>query len=57
MPATETIQAAVAAMQTKNRPDVWQNANGTYSHRANRACEWDCEADCRFDLRLHGERA
>lgn len=53
------IKAAIAQMQTKRsqRPLVWQNANGTFSHHRDAQREWADETGCRTDLRFHMEWA
>ncbi len=35
--------------------DVFQNSNGTFSHRLNRAVEWASFADAKTDFRFHEE--
>lgn len=51
------IKDALARMQTKRvtRPEVWMNANGTFSHHRDHVREWDEESACRTDLRFHEE--
>lgn len=50
--AAFTAQARAAHAASKGRPEVWQNPNGTYSHRFDGRREWSDRADCAFDLRL-----
>ena len=51
---TTEMKAAIAAMQTKRqaRPDVYQNDNGTWSHRHDARREWDCFAGAQTDFRF-----
>jgi hypothetical protein len=48
------IKAAITAMRAKRqeRPVVWQNANGTFSHHRDAQREWADENGCRTDLRF-----
>jgi len=47
----------IAAMQTKRQrcPDIWQNANGTWSHHKDAQREWADRNGCAADLRFHTE--
>lgn len=53
------IKAAIAEMQSKHqyRAQVWQNANGTFSHHKDAKREWADETACRTDLRFHQDWA
>jgi hypothetical protein len=38
-----------------NKPEIWQNSNGTWSHRLNAKCERDDKIGCLTDMRFHKE--
>lgn len=53
-----TMQEKIAAMQTKRTkpcPDIWQNPNGTWSHRYDGQREWVDKIGCLTDLRFSKE--
>lgn len=49
-----TVQEKIAAMQTKRQPrgDVWQNDNGTWSHRHDGRREFADKAGAQTDFRF-----
>lgn len=52
-----TTAEKIAAMQTKRteRPEVWQNDNGTWSHHMDSVREWHHRDGCEIDLRFTKE--
>lgn len=56
---TTEMKAAIAQMQTKRtqRPTIWQNSNGTFSHHMDAQREWADETGCKADLKFHQEWA
>jgi hypothetical protein len=52
-----TIQEKIAQMQTKRqeRGEIWQNDNGTWSHRFDAQRQWEDRTGCVTDLRFAKE--
>lgn len=54
---TSEMKTKIARMQTKrqNRPEIWKNDNGTFSHHKDGQRQWHDYIGCATDLRFHRE--